>query len=41
MRRSENAKMRKNPRMLIALTHIRINAYTYNLTGGYLDGILD
>ena len=37
----DDAKMRKNPRMLIAFTHIRINAYTDNLTGGNLNEFLD
>ena len=47
MFRIDNAKMRKwvnaNKRVLCISTspHIRINAYTYNLTGGNLDGILD
>ena len=47
MFRIDNAKMlnyvNANKRILCisASTHIRINAYTDNLTGGYIDGILD
>ncbi len=47
MFRIDNAKMRKcvneNKRILciFAPLHIRMDAYTYNLTGGNLDGILD